>query len=346
MKKKTSIIGAVTVVIILVAIALVIKYFYKPAVSPSPNEIKAGIVDINQVLKIHPQYRELVDLRNERVKIIEKITALSKETKTGTDDAAAVESINGIFNGFAQQKDDMRQRIVKQKLQDDMLDREKQLRAAVANSRAADIESVSNEYENAIFNCSLKLDNAENLRLSDDDINNLNEQMFQLKKERAEKIHAVMAKYESQISAQLSEYFAERIAALQADADNKNEKNNQEISAQANEFQKQKDELSQKKQDMLNSRKKLYFNLFNQLDEKNKEIDALQKAMIQDIAAKAAKIAIVRHLDIVYANQQGISDEKIGTDEIFDKYFENNIITTSSVQNITADVMQEMQDGH
>jgi hypothetical protein len=155
-----------------------------------------------------------------------------------------------------------------------------------------------------------------------------------------------MAKYESQISAQLSEYFAERIAALQADADNKNEKNNQEISAQANEFQKQKDELSQKKQDMLNSRKKLYFNLFNQLDEKNKEIDALQKAMIQDIAAKAAKIAIVRHLDIVYANQQGISDEEIGTDEIFDKYFENNIITTSSVQNITADVMQEMQDGH
>ncbi|WP_182187773.1 hypothetical protein [Pectinatus frisingensis] len=346
MKKKTSIIGAVTVVIILVAIALVIKYFYKPAVSPSPNEIKAGIVDINQVLKIHPQYRELVDLRNERVKIIEKITALSKETKTGTDDAAAVESINGIFNGFAQQKDDMRQRIVKQKLQDDMLDREKQLRAAVANSRAVDIKSVSNEYENAIFNCSLKLDNAENLRLSDDDINNLNEQMFQLKKERAEKIHAVMAKYESQISAQLSEYFAERIAALQADADNKNEKNNQEISAQANEFQKQKDELSQKKQDMLNSRKKLYFNLFNQLDEKNKEIDALQKAMIQDIAAKAAKIAIVRHLDIVYANQQGISDEEIGTDEIFDKYFENNIITTSSVQNITADVMQEMQDGH
>ncbi len=346
MKKKTSIIGAVTVVIILVAIALVIKYFYKPAVSPSPNEIKAGIVDINQVLKIHPQYRELVDLRNERVKIIEKITALSKETKTGTDDAAAVESINGIFNGFAQQKDDMRQRIVKQKLQDDMLDREKQLRAAVANSRAADIKSVSNEYENAIFNCSLKLDNVENLRLSDDDINNLNEQMFQLKKERAEKIHAVMAKYESQISAQLSEYFAERIAALQADADNKNEKNNQEISAQANEFQKQKDELSQKKQDMLNSRKKLYFNLFNQLDEKNKEIDALQKAMIQDIAAKAAKIAIVRHLDIVYANQQGISDEEIGTDEIFDKYFENNIITTSSVQNITADVMQEMQDGH
>ena len=97
MKKKTSIIGAVTVVIILVAIALVIKYFYKPAVSPSPNEIKAGIVDINQVLKIHPQYRELVDLRNERVKIIEKITALSKETKTGTDDAAAVESINGIL---------------------------------------------------------------------------------------------------------------------------------------------------------------------------------------------------------------------------------------------------------
>jgi hypothetical protein len=97
---------------------------------------------------------------------------------------------------------------------------------------------------------------------------------------------------------------------------------------------------------MLNSRKKLYFNLFNQLDEKNKEIDALQKAMIQDIAAKAAKIAIVRHLDIVYANQQGISDEEIGTDEIFDKYFENNIITTSSVQNITADVMQEMQDGH
>ena len=36
---------------------------------------------------------------------------------------------------------------------------------------------------------------------------------------------------------------------------------------------------------------------------------------------------VAGHEAIDYANQQGISDEEIGTDEIFDKYFENNIIT-------------------
>lgn len=340
-KKRNAVVGAIAVIIVLLLAVFLARHFYKPAAVPLPNESNAGVVSIGRILKAHPQYADLEKLYDERAAITEKMHTLSNDSLGDKTDA---ENDKAAFEEFAQQKNSMGQQIINKKLQSEMTDKEAALRKQIADNRAEDIKEISDEYRNEIFNCSLKLDNASNLRLSSDDVDQLNAQIVQLKKERAEKVRAVLTKYNDYIEQQLGEYYSQQLNDLQGKVGERDKQNNEQISQAAAEFQQKRADMLKEQTEKINSRKKAYFDLLKELDDKDSEIDALREMMIRDISMKASKVAAMYQLDIIYIDSNDSSDEMIFGNDDLDEYFKNLTVPASSVRDVTDAIIEQMQD--
>lgn len=337
--RKNAVAGIIAIAIVLLAAFFLLKYFHKPAVKTSPT-YSAGVIKLNEVLKTHPRYNDLLKLYSERESIAAEMRALPADPSA----AKLTDDMENAFVDFAQQKNDMGIQIMNSNLQDEMIAKEKDLRAQIADSMKADIKKENDKYENAIVNCSLKLDNAESLRLTPDEVNNLQGEMAQLKNERAAKVNAVVGKYENYVQAELHKYYAERVKYFQGVLAQKNADNLAGVDAQQTAFKDKRDAMIKEQTDEIAERKKSYIALWKKLDDKNSEIKTLRESMINDIASKASMFAVMYHLDVIYADPEDELDEIFSTDDEWDSLFDNQVVTTASVRDITGDVIKQMQD--
>ncbi|WP_196593087.1 coiled-coil domain-containing protein [Pectinatus sottacetonis] len=342
-KKKNIILGTAIIIIACIILFFIIKHFYKPAAVHNPPILyAAGVIDINKVIKVHPRYEEFLKLQSERVSLESKIDALSGNMN---DLAKTFNSrdkvVNESFLNFTQQRENMRNHIAYKVLQNKMTDKEKELRQQVAGQKSADIKKISDNYKTDIFNCTLKLDNADNLRLTYDQIIEIKTQLTALKKEQAEKIHTVNMKYEMYIKNQLDAYYAEQIKQFRAKLAAENDNDRQLADKKLLEFKAKRDEILNQQAAQMNTQKKDILKVQHDLMNKNDEINALKETMINDIRVKVAKIAVNDHLNIVFINQDSLDDEAI---ESMDDYLKRQVVKGASTQDITDAVVKEFRN--
>lgn len=322
---------------LLMAAILLTVYFHKPMVQQKPLE-QAGVVNIGKVLKAHPRYHDLLQLYGEKADLAFRLKSLSKNTA----EQILPEDNTEAFHGFAQQKNDMTVNLLNGKLSNEMIDKEKDLRAQIAADKRAEIKKQSDKYENAIFNCSLKLDNADNMRLTPDEIEALQQEMTRLKQERAAKIKAVLAKYESYVQAQLGQYYNDRLHDFQSMASQKAAENTAEADKEQAEFSAQKNDMAAQQANKTEQRKN-YFALLKEYADKNQEIRQLHQSMLDDISVKASMFAVRYHLSIIYAADDD-NNELLSDDDDWSRFFDEQVVVTDGVRDITADVIEQMQD--
>ena len=287
-------------------------------VPPPPTETAAksmedaGVVRLGEVVRKHPEYGTLLRLRGEYAELSESLAQGERQLLKMT----APDAIKKPFDDAVEQK--KKQVLIKEhgEFMEKLAEAEKAKREETRALYEAARNEINAAYFNEIFNTQLKLDNADIMRLSDETIADLKRHLENLQRERGRHQYELHQKYEAEIRAYKEALAAEHgvsLAALEQDTDERlrAEEMRKRSEAQARNL----DALQKNMLDAVELRMRLS-EVRTALQAKEREIAALEDGLTLDLAGKAAKLAVLRHLSIVYASPvtAGLPIAGVGTD--------------------------------
>ena len=189
----------------------------------------------------------------------------------------------------------------------------------------------------------MKLDNAENLRLTQEEKDNLLTLLEQLKKERGENVALIEQQYNLKVADELMKWRAQREQELGINVQKIHQIDVQNSLERQQAEQKREAQYLQNRLQMLQARKKDSERLIILLHTKENEINLLKRSILKDIASKAMKIAIQKHLKLVIADVPAtlyfFGNIKIDN---FDDTVLNGMVVGADAIDITDDVMAEL----
>ena len=294
-KKKIALGTAVCVLLFFIGAYYVKQHDVKLKQVPSQATL-IGVIDLKQARKEHPRYADLEKLRAQRA-----LLALAGKTQK-------LAMINGPalsaqpFTEAGEQQLQQEKNKLRQQQREELAQTERNLRQTTAAKRELDRKAVSDLYANDIFNCTLLLGNAESLRLSEAQKNELKQKINDLKQQRAAQMATVEKQYEeyiySQLQAQRDQYQKENQTADQQSEQRlasetaarvliASDRNAAVLDTGRRQFSQAAAEIS---------------NTEAALAAKDNEIRLLEDLIVKDIASKAAKAAIGHHLEYIFAD--------------------------------------------
>lgn len=292
-------------VVCLLIVVIVVGYIWYKNINKPPVQIGGNTViatvNTDELIREHPNYAKLQKLKAEKIAILAKLQEYNfGDTKIGPP---KVEPAVNVFEQVLDEQANLRTIKIKQQVKEDSINQEKVFQQEMAVEKDAIIKRITDRYANAILNCTIKLDNADNLKLTDEQKNQLIDKMAQLKQERETAIARIKKDYEFLIANKLStwtkDYEAELISASQ---DIQQAEVADSLAKQQAENAREQKYLQDRKQ-MLQARKKDSERLIVLLHTKEKEMQLLRKSIIKDIADKAADIAKQNHYDLVLTGE-------------------------------------------
>ncbi len=270
----------------------------KPVSDPAAaSTMEAGFVRLGEAAKAHPDYKTLVRLRGEREALSAKLAREERRLLVMT----APDAIKKPFDDAVEQK--KKQALLKEHREflEKLAQAEKAKREETRELYEAARDEINAAYFNEIFNTQLKLDNADIMRLSAETVADLKRHLETLQRERGRHQYALYQKYEAEIRAYKEELAAEHgisLAALESSTDERlrAEEMRKRSEAQARNL----DALQKNLLDATELRIRIQESR-GALRAKEREIEALEGGMTADLAGKAAKLAALHHLAVIYA---------------------------------------------
>lgn len=191
----------------------------------------------------------------------------------------------------------------------------------------------------------MKLDNAENLKLTQDEKDKLLALLNQLKKERGENIALIEQQYNLKVADELMKWRVQREQELGIDVQKIHQMDMQSSLERQQAEQKREAQYLQDRLQMLQARKKDSERLIVLLHTKENEINLLKRSMLKDISSKATKIAIQKHLKLIIADVPSTLDffGNIKTNS-FDNTILNGMVVGVDTIDITDDVIAELEN--
>lgn len=288
----------------------------KPAPSPTAETSTeaSGFVRLNEAVRKHPEYGTLLRLRGEHAQLSEVLARGERQLLKMT----APDAIKKPFDDAVEQK--KKQVLIKEhgEFMEKLAEAEKAKREETRALYEAARNEINAAYFNEIFNTQLKLDNADIMRLSDDTVADLKRHLENLQRERGRHQFDLRQKYEAEIRAYKEALAAEHGISLAALDQATDERLRAEEMRKRSEAQARNLEALQKNMlDAVELRMRLA-DTRNALRAKEQEITALENNLTMDLAGKAAKLAVLHHLSIVYASPvtAGLPVAGVGTDPV------------------------------
>lgn len=296
-RTRHIVLGALVCIVVLCCGALLMKGILNRETAPAakPAESTTGVVRLQELVQAHPEYERLQSLMAER-------TELKSRLRQSLDVPLAVQPVAVDSKPF----DDS----VWQKNAQDVIGRrfelERAQKKAAADYKAAteaeykvQSNAINEEYLNAILNIKLKLDNREAMRLTDDVIAKLNADLDELEAERGGRQIALYRQWQAEIQAYAEQSVAKEFAASHADMETL--KNQREAEAAKAQSEAQQRDIAAITARMNESAAKQQQAVATQtmLHENEQQILALESKILNDIASKAAKVAILHHFTLI-----------------------------------------------
>jgi len=297
-KKKIILGSAVCLLLLLFGVYSVRQHFAKPPVTAPSSEYTIGVMDLKKAMNEHPRYADLTKLREQR-----NALAAAAEVKTAFSFANPLPEVPvKPFDDGAEQKANQQKAQKLLEYERNLQAKEQELRSSLESQRRADKKAVSESYLNAIFNGTLKLDNAASLRLTDAQQKEIQDAINDLKRQRGAKVRAIDWQYEKQIADQIDFLRQQYAVQLQMAVVQDGQKFSAEAAAKQTEAQLRNAAAMQR--GMENTADGFAAGEKNRaaLEAKDREINALEDLIIKEIAGKAAKAAILHHLEYIFAN--------------------------------------------
>jgi len=296
--KKEIIAGMAGALVLIVLGAVLFRSFVhkeKPVEIPPENMI--GSINLRQAMEAHKDYEHLVELRGEERRLQEEVRTLlmppmvvnpPKVDSEPFDDAVWQKNAQNIIGQAAE------------------IERE-QKKAVAAIKEATEAEftqrrdEINELYLNEILNIQLKLQNADVLHLSEENIAALEERMAAIQQERGERQRALYDEWQKEITSKAEAQVADKKTQLMNEAKTSREQLEAESIRKQTEAQarnaatmNQAMELSMKRQAAVETQQQLIAVMA--------EAEALEGQIMNDIAGKAAKIAIMHHYTMIIAS--------------------------------------------
>ena len=209
---------------------------------------------------------------------------------------------------------------------------------------------IRDQFANEQLNIQLKLQNADNLRLNQEQINELTQRLEEIEFERNNLQRELVEKWAAEIEQYAEDSVAEDETRLRAEAD----RLRQEVEEQS---QKKESEVAERNRKLMENsllemegRQVRRRELLSQLQEVSRERAELEKKILDSIADKAAMLAAVNRLEMVLVKHESAPSDKVlprGVKWNFD--FKEpartgaKIITGKNSRDLTDDLIKEMK---
>ena len=320
--------------IVLLVIAAVC-YFLPAREQPRAAE-DIAVMRISEVLAAHPSYARLMELRAEEATLalaVRDVPEVFSLTPPAADDAP--------FQDSVWQKN--AQTVIGARVE---LERERKRLTEVYRKQTEDDyerrkKQIDDEYQNAITNINLKIDNQRAMhgpRVSEDELAQeragLEAQREALRQERGARQAELRARVAARIEPQQATWTAKAKATIDAQ---KAEADRQK--AEAEERNAAAMERAAKAQDAHAAAAKRAA----RLAQVRRDADALEEAIWRDVRSRAAKIALMQHFSLILTAPQADDAAHLAPARPFVQRRYMPPVTVDAARDVTADMVREMQ---
>lgn len=307
-----------------------------------------GLVDMQKALEAHPDYDKLLSLQKEykslelSLKDTEKLPEMPVQPpqvdSKPFDDSVWQKNAQTVIGGRTE------------------LEREaKSVEKAYREAHQAEYDSrrkaVDEDYQNAIFNLNLKIDNQKAMHhpwAKQEDLDaekaDWENQRSLLQQERGMRQQELAKEWEKEVNSYVQSVMGPKVAKWQEQAKTAmNQQKSAAVRKQSDVQQRDTQAMAvQNQQDAeLNIQKRVQIK--KQMAEKAEEIQALDTHIRNDIAGKAAKIAILHHFTLILANPAEDLVYKLPLD-VPDSVKPNRFmpVVGSDTEDVTDELVEEM----
>lgn len=307
-----------------------------------------GLVDMQKALEAHPDYDKLLSLQKEykslelSLKDTEKLPEMPVQPpqvdSKPFDDSVWQKNAQTVIGGRTE------------------LEREaKSVEKAYREAHQAEYDSrrkaVDEDYQNAIFNLNLKIDNQKAMHhpwVKQEDLDaekaDWENQRSLLQQERGMRQQELAKEWEKEVNSYVQSVMGPKVAKWQEQAKTAmNQQKSAAVRKQSDVQQRDTQAMAvQNQQDAeLNIQKRVQIK--KQMAEKAEEIQALDTHIRNDIAGKAAKIAILHHFTLILANPAEDLVYKLPLD-VPDSMKPNRFmpVVGSDTEDVTDELVEEM----
>jgi lipopolysaccharide export LptBFGC system permease protein LptF len=321
--------------------AWLLKTFLPQPQAASTTEPQIGVIDVQKAMQVHDAYDELEKLR-EDARVLSADIALDKAQPL---ELTAPDTSSPAFQEMAQKQ------ASHAGLKDGAAYKAKRQAAAKSwqDDNQAEYERIHDEvdggYLNEILNIRLKLDNRDSMRLSDEAAEALENQLADLQQERGQKQRELMQRYQAALGKYLSDFDAKNRPALEQDI--KAAKQHGESVALAKQSDAQARDAAAMQMSLAGKGREQRLQAKRAaLQEKTEEIRTMEEHMMNDIAGKAAKLAIIHHLTLIVASRTAGSNPSF-VSSIKDNGSDNSYVMQTvgaDTIDLTDELLEEMKN--
>ena len=342
-KSRSLMIGIIAVVLC-AAIGVFFWTRRSPSTAPRAQASEAvGYVNMREAMKAHPDHEALENLYYEHDELKMRMTIDKRMLVSLRAPRAAKEPFNDAVRQKEKQTDI--------KSHGEALEKLKAAEAKDREDTRADFEArrdkINGEYFNEIFNIQMKLDNADTMRLKEEEVKSLTDRLHELQHERGQKQYALWQEHEAEIKARSDA----RAEAMGIDLKELNERTHERIASE--EMRKQAEaerrNLEAVQKNLMESvavRQRLTQETI-ELREKEREIASREASMMKDIAGLAMKIAVRDHLVTVFAGParsiEAIKYQFVPSGQRPEK---DAAVIIGTARDITEDIIKEIKEIH
>lgn len=307
-----------------------------------------GLVDMQKALEAHPDYDKLLSLQKE----YKSLELSLKDTEKLPEMPVQPPQVDSKpFDDSVWQKN--AQTVIGGRIE---LEREaKSVEKAYREAHQAEYDSrrkaVDEDYQNAIFNLNLKIDNQKAMHhpwAKQEDLDaekaDWENQRSLLQQERGMRQQELAKEWEKEVNSYVQSVMGPKVAKWQEQAKTAmNQQKSAAVRKQSDVQQRDTQAMAvQNQQDAeLNIQKRVQIK--KQMAEKAEEIQALDTHIRNDIAGKAAKIAILHHFTLILANPAEDLVYKLPLD-VPDSMKPNRFmpVVGSDTEDVTDELVEEM----
>ena len=169
-------------------------------------------------------------------------------------------------------------------------------------------DAVRSVYLNAALNITLKLQNADNLRLTEEEVQKLQADLEQITQERNNQQKIMLEEWTKEINDRVEATMAEEEAQIKAEVKQLREQSTAEADRQIREVQERNNTLTETTIQEIESRQKRRSELIQELSEVTKYRELLEEKILLSIADEAGKLGALSRLEMVFIKD--VSNDK------------------------------------
>lgn len=294
-------------------------YFYstpqQPA-KPLENKIEKpavaqgfGIIDMEKIQAAHPDGEQLKQLCAIELRLRLELNAVMQVTKISKP--TPPEPNSEIFDEATWQKN---AQIVISQLAEIEAKKKKAAEEYRKNSEPRYIEErnkIRDQFANEHLNIQLKLQNADNLRLPQEKVDELIKRLEEIEFERNRLQYELLNKWAEEIKQYAEDSVAEERTRLEAEAERLRQEAERQTRQKESEVNERNRKIMEDSLRKMEDRQVRRRELLSELQEVGKERAELEKEILDSIVDKATMLAAVNRLEMVFVKQEITPDDKL-----------------------------------